>query len=248
MIFTILQWVSDISLGWTQMDITILTVLESNARLSCSYINNLSTRRPDGSSQTMMGTRYWQLPCHSLPPKMYPRPRCMIWLFWVWWYPFVSYEASLPHPWIHCSCTFVFTSATTYINVIQPALLAEWHPGFKQVIANWITTGPTGNVMPFQHYFASYHDLQVSDSIVWYCTFSHCAPQAGRLREHDQHIHDAMAVQMLFRAVVGLEPPTHPKIQAFRHGFVLPCSNGFRFTEVCCCDNFWVVISFCPGS
>ena len=134
------------------------------------------------------------------------------------------------------------------INVIWPALLAEWHPGFKQVITNWIATGPTGNVMPFQHYFPSYHDLQVSDSIVWYCTFSHRTPQVGRLWEHDQHVHDTMAVQMLFRAVVGPEPPTHPKIQAFRHGFDLPCSNSFRFTEVCHCDNFWVVISFCPGS
>lgn len=57
------------------------------------------------------------------------------------------------------------------INIIRPTLLAEWHPGLKQVIADWIATGPTGNVTPFQHYFASYHDLQVSHSIVRYCTF-----------------------------------------------------------------------------
>lgn len=42
-----------------------------------------------------------------------------------------------------------------------------------------------------------------------------------------------MAVQMLYRVVVGSEPPSHPEIQAFRYGFDLPCRNGFRFSEVC---------------
>ena len=43
-----------------------------------------------------------------------------------------------------------------------------------------------------------------------------------------------MVAQILFRAVVGSEPLNHPEILAFRHRFDLMCSNGFRFTEVCC--------------
>lgn len=42
-----------------------------------------------------------------------------------------------------------------------------------------------------------------------------------------------MAMQMLFRVVIRSEPPNHPEIQAFRHRFDLPCSNGFSFTKVC---------------
>ena len=48
------------------------------------------------------------------------------------------------------------------IDVIWPTLLAEWHPEHKQIITYWITAGPAGNAEPFQDYFASYHDLQVS--------------------------------------------------------------------------------------
>ena len=50
------------------------------------------------------------------------------------------------------------------INAIHPALLAEWHPERKQIISDWIAIGPSGDVTPFQGYFASYHDLQVSRS------------------------------------------------------------------------------------
>lgn len=37
---------------------------------------------------------------------------------------------------------------------------------------------------------------------------------------------------MLYRGLVGPEPPTHPEIAAFRKGFNLPCSGGFNFSEV----------------
>ena len=54
------------------------------------------------------------------------------------------------------------------INMIHPALLEEWHPEWKQVISNWIAIGQSGNVTPFQDYFVSYHNLQVSGSRCWY--------------------------------------------------------------------------------
>ena len=72
--------------------------------------------------------------------------------------------------------------------------------------------------------------------------------------DHDQNIHDAIAVQMLFRVVMGSESPNHPEIQAFRHGFDLPCRNGFSFTEVCHLyilgphTDFLQVLNSLPGS
>ena len=37
---------------------------------------------------------------------------------------------------------------------------------------------------------------------------------------------------MLYKAVIGSEPPSHPEVQPFRHGFDLQCRSGFKFTEV----------------
>lgn len=57
-------------------------------------------------------------------------------------------------------CVYGFSD----INAIRPDLLAEYHPKRKQIISDWIATGPTGDVASFQGYFASYHDLQASRS------------------------------------------------------------------------------------
>lgn len=37
---------------------------------------------------------------------------------------------------------------------------------------------------------------------------------------------------MLYRPIIGNEPPQHPEIQAFLDGFRLPCPNGFDFIHV----------------
>ena len=97
------------------------------------------------------------------------------------------------------------------IEMIHPALLTEWHPKHKQIITDWITAGPGVNAKAFQDYFTTCHDLQVS-----YMISSEHALQVARLQDCDQNIHDAIAVQMLFRVVMGSEPPNYPEIQAFR--------------------------------
>ena len=43
--------------------------------------------------------------------------------------------------------------------------------------------------------------------------------------------HDALAANVLYRAVVGAEPFNHPELQAFLKGFRLPCRNGFNFPK-----------------
>lgn len=36
----------------------------------------------------------------------------------------------------------------------------------------------------------------------------------------------------MYHAIVGVEPVAHPEIQWFLKGFLLPCWNGFTFSEV----------------
>lgn len=47
------------------------------------------------------------------------------------------------------------------IHSIHPAILGEWHPTLKRMIADWIKLGPDGDPASFQVHFATYHDLQV---------------------------------------------------------------------------------------
>lgn len=37
---------------------------------------------------------------------------------------------------------------------------------------------------------------------------------------------------MLYAAIIGAEPPSHPEIRSFAEGFSLPCRNGFKFYTV----------------
>jgi hypothetical protein len=61
------------------------------------------------------------------------------------------------------------------------------------------------------------------------------------LHDRDQQAHDALAADMLYRSVIGAEPPSHPELQAFLKGFRLPCRNGFNFPKV----GYWFVIVLC---
>ena len=37
---------------------------------------------------------------------------------------------------------------------------------------------------------------------------------------------------MLYAAIIGAEPPSHPEIRSFAEGFNLSCRNGFKFSTV----------------
>ena len=37
---------------------------------------------------------------------------------------------------------------------------------------------------------------------------------------------------MLYAAIIGAEPPSHPEIRSFSEGFNLSCRNGFKFSTV----------------
>lgn len=56
--------------------------------------------------------------------------------------------------------------------------------------------------------------------------------QIGVLAGRNEASHKAYASEILWSAIAGQEPPSHPELQAFAEGFSLPCRNGFKFTEV----------------
>lgn len=45
-------------------------------------------------------------------------------------------------------------------------------------------------------------------------------------------MHDKIGAEMLYSAILGPEPPSHPEWIAFREGFSLPCGNEFDFCKV----------------
>jgi hypothetical protein len=45
-------------------------------------------------------------------------------------------------------------------------------------------------------------------------------------------MHNKIGAEMLYSALLGPEPPSHPEWMAFREGFSLPCINGFDFRKV----------------
>lgn len=57
--------------------------------------------------------------------------------------------------------------------------------------------------------------------------------QVSAYGDRDAVTHQAIAVEMLFKATLGNDSHRHREWSSFADAFGLPCSNGFRFTEVC---------------
>jgi hypothetical protein len=47
------------------------------------------------------------------------------------------------------------------LDSIHRQLLKEWHPDIQQLIADWLSIGPYGDISAFRDHFATYHNLQV---------------------------------------------------------------------------------------
>ncbi|KAF8236190.1 hypothetical protein L208DRAFT_1252839 [Tricholoma matsutake] len=104
------------------------------------------------------------------------------------------------------------------LDAISPNLLGTWYPDLRKLIQDWIAIGPNSDIEVFASHFITYHDTQIS-----------------LLAIQDEHTHQSLACKMLYRAVVGPAQLDHPDIQAFLHGFSLPCHNGFCFTDFVKC-------------
>jgi hypothetical protein len=57
--------------------------------------------------------------------------------------------------------------------------------------------------------------------------------QLAQFAGRDQHLHDALALEMLWGVIMGPDVPRgHPEHMALRSGMRLSCRNGFNFFEV----------------
>ncbi|KAJ7015854.1 hypothetical protein C8F04DRAFT_1204945 [Mycena alexandri] len=95
---------------------------------------------------------------------------------------------------------------------LHPAFIGEWYPELRALILAWLDLDPEDeNLSAFQQHFVTFHNTTAS-------TF----------RLHDLPTHLALAVTMLFKAVLGPHSFNHPEIQCFALGFRLNCRNGFN--------------------
>ncbi|KAK7037103.1 hypothetical protein R3P38DRAFT_3311654 [Favolaschia claudopus] len=76
--------------------------------------------------------------------------------------------------------------------------------------------GPTGNISTplIKSYLASWMGLEVS-----------------AFMDRDEATHDAIPIELLYRAVVGSELPSHIDVATLARNFRLPCRNGFTLTR-----------------
>ncbi|KAJ7088384.1 hypothetical protein B0H15DRAFT_885773 [Mycena belliarum] len=93
---------------------------------------------------------------------------------------------------------------------LHRTFIGEWFPELRALIMSFLETGPDGNLSEYAAHFATFHNTEV-------------AAYRGRTLE----VHVGLAVEMLFKAVLGGTTFDHPELSSFYAGFLLPCRNGF---------------------
>ncbi|KAJ7149912.1 hypothetical protein C8R46DRAFT_915441, partial [Mycena filopes] len=95
---------------------------------------------------------------------------------------------------------------------LHPSFVGEWYPALRALILAWLAMAPEDqNLEAYRTHFAVFHNAPAS---------------AFRFRDLATHL--ALAVTMLFRAVLGPNSFNHPELQRFIRGFRLDCRNGFN--------------------
>ncbi|KAJ7156617.1 hypothetical protein C8R46DRAFT_1040490 [Mycena filopes] len=94
---------------------------------------------------------------------------------------------------------------------LHPAFIGEWYPELRALILSWLAMDPADqNLAAYDSQFINFHNVSAS---------------AFRIRDLATHL--ALAVTMLFRAVLGQTGYSQEELQYFRTGFQLRCGNGF---------------------
>ncbi|KAH8105799.1 hypothetical protein DFH11DRAFT_1518335 [Phellopilus nigrolimitatus] len=109
-------------------------------------------------------------------------------------------------------CMFQFIVHDCKLQSLNEALVGAWHPEIRRTVLDWNAAGPEGNIAPFAAHFLTYHN---QDPSVY--------------QERDMDSHNAIASEMLYKAILGPEMHLHVEWQAFMAGFRLSCRNGFSF-------------------
>ncbi|PPR06478.1 hypothetical protein CVT24_002564 [Panaeolus cyanescens] len=99
---------------------------------------------------------------------------------------------------------------------LSASFIAEWSPLLYHTVQQWLGTEfSDNNLQNFQSHFASYHDAEV-----------------GRFYNRTPESHAALAVEMLYRSLIGPVLPSHPEIAAFLRGFNLETNGGFSMKRL----------------
>ncbi|KAJ7607882.1 hypothetical protein FB45DRAFT_1039954 [Roridomyces roridus] len=122
--------------------------------------------------------------------------------------------ALLSIPSMFACCNFCSTDGD--LRALHPGFIGEWHPALRAIISAWKTAGPAGNVNKpaIVGHLASYMDLPIQ-----------------AIENRDQRMHDALAVEMVYKAVVASQGPRHKDMEWLLRGFRLTCRNGFQFPK-----------------
>ncbi|KAG6814745.1 hypothetical protein H0H93_012410, partial [Arthromyces matolae] len=97
------------------------------------------------------------------------------------------------------------------LNCLTPSFVGEWFPSIRTVILDWLDMGPEGNpcTPAFDGFLATYLNIR---------------PQAYLRR--DAITHNNIAVEMLFKSLLGGNIHRSPEWVAFAEGFNMHCRNG----------------------
>ncbi|KAJ3507940.1 hypothetical protein NMY22_g16775 [Coprinellus aureogranulatus] len=115
-----------------------------------------------------------------------------------------------PHPMDPTVFQFIIHGCN--LHSLTPGFVGEWHPEFKNELAQFLSLGPQDDISRFEYLFISY----LNSSIAPY-------------RHRDESSHKAIGSLILYNALFGSIPPNHPEWKAFREGVTLRCPRG-RFT------------------
>lgn len=58
------------------------------------------------------------------------------------------------------------------LRCLTPGFIGEWFVGLRNLLSDWLETGPDGDPEPFASHFATYHDAQVCCHSHFSCPFS----------------------------------------------------------------------------
>ncbi|KAG6905443.1 hypothetical protein DXG01_002693 [Tephrocybe rancida] len=103
------------------------------------------------------------------------------------------------------------------LRCLTPAFVGEWFPGLHKTVIDWLEMGPSGDPRTgqFMAHFSTYHNVEPSAFV-----------------SRDALTHQSVAVEMIYKALLGTDCYRAPEFKAFKEGFDLCCRNGFSFINV----------------
>ncbi|KAG6914371.1 hypothetical protein DXG01_000727 [Tephrocybe rancida] len=103
------------------------------------------------------------------------------------------------------------------LRCLTKEFVGECFPSLRWDLLNWIELGPQG-------------DPRTPELIARFGTYVGTHPSIYIKR--DDALHKMLAVELLYKSLLGRDCYRSPEFKAFREGFKLPCVNGFSFCDI----------------